>query len=61
MNPSDIANRALDKSGLLEKAAQGNGLTADEAGVKLAEIIDNSTREGEGGQFVHVDGSRLAW
>jgi hypothetical protein len=61
MNPLDITNRALDKSGLLAKAAEAKGLTADEAGVKLAEIIENSTREGEGGQFVHVDESRLAW
>jgi hypothetical protein len=37
------------------------GMPVEVASTKLVEIIDNSTREGEGGQFVNIDGSRIPW
>jgi hypothetical protein len=36
-------------------------LSSDEAAHKLTEIIVNSTREKEGGQFMHIDGTTLPW
>lgn len=35
--------------------------SVDEASVKLLQLVDESTRAKEGGEFVHIDGTRLAW
>jgi hypothetical protein len=32
-----------------------------DATAKLVKIIDESTRDGEGGQFVNLDGTRIPW
>lgn len=54
-----------DKSGALQKLVEDdvseNLPTAETVSVSLVKIIDESTRENEGGQFVHVDGTRLGW
>ncbi|KAF8970814.1 NAD(P)-binding protein [Flammula alnicola] len=54
-------NRALDstgKLGLLQDAIQ---VTPAEAGTALVNIIEGSTREKDGGEFINVDGSKIAW
>ena len=52
---------AEDKTGVFEKIVNGNMIDpADAAGI-LVKLIDESTREKDGGQYVHRDGSRLEW
>ena len=53
----------MDKSGGLQKMIQerGGALSVGTVSVSLVRLINESTREKEGGQFVHVDGSRLPW
>jgi hypothetical protein len=36
-------------------------LSVLEASVKLVEIIENATREGQGGQYVTFDGESIPW
>jgi NAD(P)-dependent dehydrogenase (short-subunit alcohol dehydrogenase family) len=50
-----------DTSGTIQDFFDQAGLTPEVVSAKLVEIIDNSTRDGEGGQFVNVHGGRLAW
>jgi hypothetical protein len=51
-----------DTSATLKEIFKQGGLPSVEVvSAKLVEIIDNSTRDGEGGQFVDVDGGRLPW
>ncbi|KAF9472594.1 NAD(P)-binding protein [Pholiota conissans] len=40
---------------------QGVPLTPDAAANKMIDIIMTATREGEGGQYVNIDSSRLPW
>ncbi len=51
----------MDKSGNLQKTIQerGGAPSVETVAVSLVRLIDGSTREKEGGQFVHVDGTRL--
>ena len=52
-----------DTIGFFRKWAETNPDVAsvDTVAGPLLNIIDESTREKEGGQFVHIDGSRLPW
>jgi hypothetical protein len=50
-----------DTSGTIQDFFDQAGLTPEVVSAKLVEIIDSSTRDGEGGQFVNVHGGRLAW
>jgi hypothetical protein len=50
-----------DTTGTLKNAIAQIGLSPEDASAQLIDIIDNSTREGEGGQFVNVDGGRIDW
>lgn len=54
---------AMDTSGNLRRMVEARGdlPTVETVSVSLIKIIDESTREKEGGQFVHVDGTRLPW
>lgn len=56
-------NVASDKTGLLKKKVEANPNlpTGEAVSVSLINLIDESTREKDGGQFVHVDGMHLAW
>ena len=35
--------------------------TVETVSVSLIKLIDDSTREKDGGQFLNVDGTRIAW
>ena len=52
-----------DTVGFFRKWAEANPdvPSVDTVAGPLLNIIDESTREKEGGQFVHIDGSRLPW
>jgi hypothetical protein len=50
-----------DTSGTIKDFFDEAGLPIEVASTKLVEIIDNSTRDNEGGQFVNLEGGRLAW
>ncbi|KJA22326.1 hypothetical protein HYPSUDRAFT_164726 [Hypholoma sublateritium FD-334 SS-4] len=56
-------NVVADTTGLLKKMLETIPTlpTAETASALLIKLIDGSTREKEGGQFVHVDGTRLPW
>ncbi|KJA22316.1 hypothetical protein HYPSUDRAFT_41181 [Hypholoma sublateritium FD-334 SS-4] len=54
---------AADTSGLMKKMVDGlpNLPTVETVSVSLISLIDGSTREKDGGQFIHVDGTRVSW
>ncbi|KJA22262.1 hypothetical protein HYPSUDRAFT_41161 [Hypholoma sublateritium FD-334 SS-4] len=55
---------AEDKSGVLQTlidAETSNVPTVETVSVSLIKLIDESTRDKEGAQFVNVDGTRLPW
>ncbi|KAH9484734.1 Norsolorinic acid ketoreductase [Psilocybe cubensis] len=56
-------SKETDASGALQAVIQtyGEFPTADKVAVLLLNIIDESTREKDGGQFINVDGSRASW
>ena len=56
-------NVVADTTGMLQKMMETTPAlpTVEGASVLLVKLIDESTREKEGGQFVHVDGTRLPW
>ncbi|KAF8970815.1 NAD(P)-binding protein [Flammula alnicola] len=53
-------NLALDKSGTLASVKHGR-VTPAVAGTALVNIIDGSTREKDGGEFINVDGTKIPW
>ncbi|KAJ3501769.1 hypothetical protein NLJ89_g9193 [Agrocybe chaxingu] len=53
--------RELDTSGQLGVLQDQLFVSVEEASVLLVNIVDNATREKEGGEFVNVDGSRIPW
>lgn len=53
-----------DTSGIFKNMLEGMGRnlpTTEEAADLLLKVIDNSTRENEGGEFIDVDGKKLSW
>ncbi|KJA22259.1 hypothetical protein HYPSUDRAFT_186447 [Hypholoma sublateritium FD-334 SS-4] len=46
---------------LVEEGASASWPTVETASVSLLKVIDESTREKDGGEFTHVDGTRLPW
>lgn len=57
-------NIGADTTGMLKKmldSAVPNLPTAQTVAALLIKLIDESTRENEGGHFVHVDGTQLPW
>ena len=53
-----------DKSGSLQKLVDEdapNLPSVDTVALSLIKIIDESTREKDGGEFLHVDGTHLPW
>lgn len=54
-------HRLLDKSGLLAPIIDIAAIPPATAASLLIKIIDNSTREKEGGEFVNIDGTRVTW
>ncbi|KAF9035352.1 NAD(P)-binding protein [Hymenopellis radicata] len=54
-------NRDLDKTGSIAHSMDTLGRSAETAATMLMDVVDNATREKDGGEFVDVDGSRLMW
>ncbi|KAF9465124.1 NAD(P)-binding protein [Collybia nuda] len=54
-------HRILDKTGILKPILDSAAISPAEAAAQLIGIIDNSTREKEGGEFVNIDGGRVTW
>ena len=53
-----------DKTGELQKWINSEISqlpTVETVSVSLINLIDDSTREKDGGQFLNVDGTRIAW
>jgi hypothetical protein len=57
----EIENRKNDPTGILHQAYERIGQTVEEVSPKLVKVIEQCTREGEGGQFVDYDGGRNDW
>jgi hypothetical protein len=57
---ADIA-RKNDKSGILTKMLEEHGMSIAEGSTHLVKIIEESTREKDGGEFVNFDGNRMGW
>ncbi|KAJ3501770.1 hypothetical protein NLJ89_g9192 [Agrocybe chaxingu] len=53
--------RDLDKTGEIAKLLDQASVSIEDASVMLVNIVDNATREKEGGEFVDVDGGRIPW
>jgi hypothetical protein len=59
---SDRGAVEQDKTGALREITEKMTVQSVEvASAKLIDIIDNSTREKEGGEFVTFDGERIPW
>ena len=54
---------AADPSGMMKEMVDQHPTlpTVGTVSVSLIDIVDGSTREKDGGQFVHVDGTRIQW
>jgi hypothetical protein len=50
-----------DPTGELAKMTEDIGMSVEVACGMLADVIDKSTRETHGGEFLFVDGSKLPW
>ena len=51
----------MDKTGTLAKLQDEIQVEPVEAAARLIEVTEGSTREKEGGEFMNVDGSKVAW
>ncbi|KII92800.1 hypothetical protein PLICRDRAFT_134710 [Plicaturopsis crispa FD-325 SS-3] len=58
---TDMAAPALAEAEGFEGASKFSWQTVDESVARLLKIIDNATRENEGGQFVNHTGGRHGW
>jgi hypothetical protein len=59
---SDRSALERDKTGALrELTGKVSVLSVEAASAKLIDIVDNSTREKGGGEFVTFDGERIPW
>ncbi|CAA7260849.1 unnamed protein product [Cyclocybe aegerita] len=60
---TDMAYHAseLDTTGEIAKLLDQASVSVEDASAMLVNIIDNATREKEGGEFVNVDGGRIPW
>lgn len=52
---------AIDTDGVFAKAFEGRSRTVEDASKAIVKIVDGSTREKEGGEFLNVDGTKLPW
>ncbi|PBK79956.1 NAD(P)-binding protein [Armillaria gallica] len=55
------ANRVMDTTGTLAPIQDALAISAEKAATLLLGIVENSTREKDGGEFINVDGQKLTW
>jgi len=59
--PTAREARERDTTGVMAKLQDELGVSMEEGGRLLVNIIEESTRATHGGQFVNIDGTRLPW
>lgn len=50
-----------NRSGILQEIVKSEVPTGVQVAVLLLKIIDESTREKDGGEFLNIDGTKLPW
>ncbi|PPQ80887.1 hypothetical protein CVT25_001895 [Psilocybe cyanescens] len=66
MSPGGVSTTALDDtcvndlSGMFKTLVTGTEPTAAEAATPIPKVIDESTREKNGGEFMHIDGTKMS-
>ncbi|KAE9388011.1 NAD(P)-binding protein [Gymnopus androsaceus JB14] len=53
------SNREMDKTGVLENVQ--DSISPEKCATLLVKIVDECTREKDGGEFVDIDGSKISW
>ncbi|CAA7265271.1 unnamed protein product [Cyclocybe aegerita] len=53
--------RVMDKTGIMANLQDEMMMSVEEASVALVNLVDNSTREKQGGEFLKVDGETVPW
>ncbi|KAF8623181.1 hypothetical protein AX17_007506 [Amanita inopinata Kibby_2008] len=63
MVDTDMAreSRKLEKTGAMASMLDAHQITPEAAAPQLLNLIDNATREKEGGEFMNFDGTKFAW
>ncbi len=51
----------MDKSGALGALLDAIARTTEVAATKLIDVIEDATREKDGGEFVDLNGGRVTW
>ncbi len=54
-------SRKLDKSGALGPLMDAHARTTEMAATKLIDVVEDATREKDGGEFVDLNGGRVTW
>ncbi|KAF9457037.1 NAD(P)-binding protein [Collybia nuda] len=55
------SNQEMDTSGILAPMIEAMGISADAAAPIILQTVNRSTREKDGGEFLNIDGGKLAW
>ncbi|KAK0203963.1 hypothetical protein DFS33DRAFT_1275081 [Desarmillaria ectypa] len=55
------ANREMNKTGSLAPIQDMIAMEPEDAALRVTNIVDGSTREKDGGEFINVDGSKIPW
>lgn len=56
-----VINREKDKTGALGKFQDAMAIELGEASKMLVGVIESSSRETHGGEFIDIDGSKIPW
>lgn len=51
----------MDATGTLAPIQDAMAISAEEAAPLLIGIVDNATREKDSGEFLNIDGQKVAW
>ncbi|KAF9024456.1 NAD(P)-binding protein [Hymenopellis radicata] len=54
-------NRSLDKTGSLAQIQDAMSIPGETAARMLVGIVEDATREKDGGEFVNIDGTKIPW
>ncbi|KAF9465515.1 hypothetical protein BDZ94DRAFT_1214692 [Collybia nuda] len=55
------SNREMDTSGTLGPIQDTAAISAEKAAPLLLHVVESSTREKDGGEFLNIDGQKIAW
>lgn len=51
----------MDKTGAISSVRESIAMKPDAAAKLLVGVIDSAKRETHGGEFINIDGSKIAW